>query len=276
MSTTYSLPGKVILAALCIQSKLGGELSTYPTVGRLFLISNSTDPGLNLFDHCARALQGFLVGVEEILFIPYALGDVDHYAHRIRERFSQLGMKVVSIHEQQDPILAIQRAASILVGGGNTFRLLKALQDANLLGPIREKVITGTPYMGSSAGANVACPTIKTTNDMPIVHPSSFAALDLLPFNINPHYFDGPCVPGSMGETREARLREFHEVNTEPVLGLREGAWLLQEGTDLKVQGRGGAKLFLPGERPVLYGPDSDLNWLLARRLPKKDSEGVA
>jgi dipeptidase E len=155
--------------------------------------------------------------------------------------------------------MAVERAEAIFVGGGNTFRLLDALWRHGLIEPIARRVRDGMPYIGSSAGSNVACVTIKTTNDMPIVQPPTFEALNLVPFNINPHYLDP--VPGSthMGETREERIAQFHEENLPPVVGLREGAWLLIDDRGVTLQGHPGARLFRPGQPPEEYAAGTRL-----------------
>ena len=195
---------------------------------RLLLVSNSTLYGGGYLDHCSAAITAFLGGsIARVLFVPYAVRDRDGYAARARARFEAMGLGLDSIHAApRGPVRAIEGAEAIFIGGGNTFRLIDALWREELVEPIRGRVRAGLPYIGSSAGSNVACVSIKTTNDMPIVEPPSLAALDLVPFNINPHYLDP--MPGSthMGETREQRIAEFHEENTPPVVGLREGAWL--------------------------------------------------
>lgn len=223
---------------------------------RLMLVSNSTLHGSGYLDHCADAIRAFLgPAIARVLFVPYALFDRDAYAAKARVRFEAMGYGLDSVHDAEGgpdgPARAVERAEAIFIGGGNTFRLLDALWRESLIEPIRSRVRAGAPYIGTSAGSNVACPSIRTTNDMPIVEPPSFSALDLVPFNINPHYLDP--VPGSthMGETREQRIAEFHEENTPAVIGLREGAWLLVDDKTVILQGVNGARLFRRGQAPV-------------------------
>jgi dipeptidase E len=228
---------------------------------RLLLISNSTLHGSGYLDHCAPAIEQFLrPSVSRVLFVPYALYDRDGYADRTQERFARMGFELESIHDAPGrPAAAVERAQAIFIGGGNTFRLLDALWRHELVEPIARRVGAGMPYIGSSAGSNVACVTIKTTNDMPIVQPPTFEALNLVAFNINPHYLDP--VPGSthMGETREERIAQFHEENRPPVVGLREGAWLRVDGDGVTLEGRTGARLFRRGQAPEEYSPGSRL-----------------
>ena len=232
---------------------------------RLLLVSNSTLHGSGYLDHCAPAIVSFLgPSVKRVLYVPYALFDRDGYAAKARARFEAMGYGLDSVHDLAGgPIAAVERAEALLVGGGNTFRLLAALWRESLIEPIRRRVQAGMPYIGTSAGSNVACPTIGTTNDMPIVQPSSFAALNLVPFNINPHYLDP--IPGSthMGETREQRIAEFHEVNKRPVVGLREGAWLVVDDATVTLEGSFGARLFRRGQPPREYPSGSRLDFLL-------------
>jgi len=164
----------------------------------------------------------------------------------------------------QDVRQTIETATVLFVGGGNTFRLLKALQDRNLLEPVRRRVIEGTlRYLGVSAGTIMACPSLRTTNDMPIVQPASFQAFGLIPFQINPHYLDPDPSSRHMGETREQRLQEFLEDNDVPVLGLREGAWLRRQGRSIRLAGQAGARLFQRAMQPRDVAPESDVSWLL-------------
>jgi dipeptidase E len=226
---------------------------------RLLLVSNSTLYGGGYLDHCAGAIASFLgPSVKRVLFVPYALFDRDAYAAKARARFEAMGYGLDSVHDLAGgPVQAVERAEALFIGGGNTFRLLEALWRHELIEPIRRRVRDGMPYVGTSAGSNVACPSIRTTNDMPIVQPPSFAALDLVAFNINPHYQDP--TPGSthMGETREQRISEFHEENPQPVVGLREGAWIQIEGASVLLNGSTGARLFRRGAVPVEFGPGS-------------------
>ncbi len=228
---------------------------------RLLLISNSTLYGSGYLDHCAAAIERILrPGVSRVLFVPYALFDRDLYAARARERFARMGFELDSIHDTAgSPAAAVERAEAIFVGGGNTFRLLDALWRNDLIEPISRRVRGGLPYIGSSAGSNVACVTIKTTNDMPIVMPPTFDALNLVAFNINPHYLDR--IPGSthMGETREERIAQFHEENLPPVVGLREGAWLRVDDGAVMLEGSTGARLFRRGQPPEEHVPGTRL-----------------
>jgi dipeptidase E len=201
--------------------------------------------------------------VKRILFIPYALQDRDGYAAKARAAFEEMGFALDSLHEAADPVRAVGEAEAVFCGGGNTFRLLKTLDETSVLPAIRRRVAEGMVYSGASAGSNLACPTIRTTNDMPIVEPRSFDALGLVSFQVNPHYLDP--VPGSthMGETRETRIREFHEENDAPVVGLREGAILRVEGESVRLEGVAGARVFRKGEEPVEVAPVAELSPLL-------------
>jgi len=235
---------------------------------RLLLISNSTRHGERYLDHCADAIRSLLgTSVQRVLFVPYAIHDHDAYAATVRSRFEVMGYGVDAVHDAEGgPLIAVEQAQAIFIGGGNTFRLIDALWRHDLIAPIRRRVTTGMPYIGTSAGANVACPSIRTTNDMPIVQPPSFNALGLVPFQINPHYQDP--IPGSthMGETREQRIAEFHEENPTAVVGLREGAWLHIDGETMTLEGRADARVFRRGQPPVEYASGSRLDFLLDRR----------
>jgi dipeptidase E len=230
---------------------------------RLLLISTSTVHGTGYLEHALPELRDFLGATGRVLFIPFALKDRDAYAARARQAFGSIGRELDSLHEAGDAAAAIERAEAVFCGGGNTFRLLKELYERDALAPLRRRALAGLPYSGASAGSNLACPTIRTTNDMPIVEPPSLAALGLVPFQINPHYLDPDPASKHMGETRETRLREFHEENQTPVVGLREGALLRVEDGGVWLKGLAGARIFRRGEAPVERQPVARLDDLL-------------
>lgn len=227
---------------------------------RLLLISNSTLFGSGYLDHAAGEIVDFLGAVKRILFIPFALANHDAYAAQARTRFAAMGVALDSLHEATDKRETVMHAEAIFIGGGNTFRLLKALYDFDLMKPIKERVQSGMPYIGSSAGSNVAAPTIRTTNDMPIVEPPSFAALGLVNFQINPHYVDPDPTSRHMGETREERLLQFLEENETTVVGLREGALIRVEHGRTLLQGSTGARIFRRGQKPLELTPGTELD----------------
>jgi dipeptidase E len=222
---------------------------------RLLLLSNSTNHGEGFLDHAMLTILEHLGGVRRILFVPFALADRAGYTSRFRERLAREGVEVDEATADLPGRRRIESAEAVFVGGGNTFRLLKTMQDSDLLGALRARALGGMPYLGASAGINLAGPTIRTTNDMPIVEPRGFDALALVPFQINPHYLDPDPASTHMGETREQRLAEFHEENATPVVGLREGGWIRVEGTTGRLGGRRGARIFRRGataeERPT-------------------------
>ena len=233
---------------------------------QLLLISNSTLYGGGYLDHAETEIRDFLGDdgrVKRVLFVPYALHDRDAYAATAQQRFAKMGYQLSSIHATAHPVRAVNDAEAIFIGGGNTFRLLKALYDVNVLDPIRQRVRGGMPYIGSSAGSNVAAPTIKTTNDMPIVEPPSFNALGLVWFQINPHYLDPDPDSTHMGETREQRLLQFLEEDSTPVAALREGAMLRLENGVTTLKGSSGARIFRRGLESVETLPGDQLDALL-------------
>jgi dipeptidase E len=233
---------------------------------RLLLISNSTNAGEEYLRYPMNSIQEFL-GREPVkaLFIPYAAVtfSFDLYEEKVKNRFREAGHDIISIHHFGDPVRAVEEAEAIVVGGGNTWQLLKLIQDNGLIEPVRKKVISGTPYIGWSAGSNLACPTLRTTNDMAITEPSSFEAFKLVPFQINPHYLDANPA-GHAGETREQRIEEFIEINPGIyVVGLREGTMLLVENGRMKLIGPRNARIFLRGNEPAEMSPADDLSFLL-------------
>ena len=236
---------------------------------RLLLISSSAIHGSGYLDYCIAEVKDFFSSAQTILFVPFALNDRDAYARTVKERLAREDFAVESLHQASDPVAAVNNAAAVFVGGGNTFRLLNTLYEMNLMEPLRRRILDGMPYMGTSAGSNLACPTIMTTNDMPIVQPPSFKALDLVPFQLNPHYLDPDPGSRHKGETRETRLKEYHEMNQAPVIGLREGALLRVEGDRMVLKGSTGARIFLRGQPPVEQDAGADLSDLL--RSPPAD-----
>ena len=230
---------------------------------RILLISNSTVHGRGYLDHVQEQIKTFLGDARKVLFFPFALYDRDDYAAKAKSHFSAMGYSLESAHATDNPQNALEQTDAIFIGGGNTFRLLKALQDLELLEPIRRKVKSGAPYIGSSAGSNVAGPTIKTTKDMPIVQPRSFDSLGLVPFQISPHYLDPDPNSTHMGETQEERILQFLEENKTPVVGIREGAWLLIENGAVTLKGKTGARIFRRGQAPVEVTPGTEISKLV-------------
>src|ERR1700730_18817743 len=192
----------------------------------------------------------FLDHAQSAVFLPYAVHDYDAYTAHLLSQFNAFGVSLVGLHSIGDPVDALSNADAIVVGGGNSFRLVNALHERGLVQAIRRLVEDGTPYWGASAGANIACPTIRTTNDMPIAEPPSLKALALVSFQTNPHYIDEILADDEMKETRESRIKEFLEENDVPVVGLREGSWLIANGNKMMMRGVGGSVLFRRG-RPA-------------------------
>ena len=233
---------------------------------RLLLLSNSTNYGEGYLSYALSDIQSFLgADCKRVLFVPFAAvrGSYDGYAAKVRECFQEIGYALDSLHEAEDLAQAVEEAEAIAVGGGNTFHLLRALYQGNLLETIARRISQGMPYVGWSAGANIACPTIRTTNDMPVVEPPGMRALSLIPFQINPHYTDERPANHN-GETRQERLLEFVEANPEVyVIGLREGSMLRIEGPEIKMIGEKSALVFRKGEEPVEYTALDSLQFLL-------------
>ena len=237
----------------------------------LLLGSGGFSKDERLLEAWLGTVERHLADVERVLFLPHALADHDAYVEWMKDWHA--GREVVGLHRAEDPVRAVAEAEAISVGGGNTFRLTRALHELGLLEPLRARVREGAPYMGVSAGSNVAGPTLMTTNDMPIVQPPSFETLGLVPFQLNPHYFAGETWVERDGvrhrhggETRDERLGEFHEENTTPVVALWEGAWLSVDGEVVELGGAD-ARLFRPGLAPVDLQPGAPLGELLAPRV---------
>ncbi len=233
---------------------------------KLLLISNSTMPGEPYLDYTKNEIKKFL-GEKPVtaLFIPYAAVtfSFDTYCEKVEERFTEIGHHIVGIHTFADQIKAVHEAEAIVIGGGNTWQLVRLMHDNELMNPIREKVFNQTPYIGWSAGANVACPTLQTTNDMPIIDPKGFECIGLVPFQLNPHYLhENP--EGHSGETREQRINEFLEINPNIyVAGLREGTMLKLENKNLSLIGNRTCRIFKKGTTPGELSSKDGFNFLL-------------
>jgi dipeptidase E len=239
---------------------------------RMLLISNSTVHGGRYLDHVEGEIRDFVGVRTRVVFIPFALRDRRAYTATAEARFREMGLALHSVHDVSNVARALDEADVIFVGGGNTFRLLKGLYDHNLLEPIRRKVAAGMPYIGSSAGSIVACPSLKTTKDMPVVQPPSFEALGLVPYQISPHYLDPDPNSTHMGETQEERIKQFLEENEENVLGLREGSFLWVEEGVVALKGPHTGRIFRRGEDPVEARPGTDLGALLETRIDLEES----
>jgi dipeptidase E len=228
---------------------------------RLLLLSNSTNFGAGYLEHAAEAITGHFGGIRRILFVPFALHDQVAYHAKAQARFQPLGIEVDRLAEGAGAATALERAEGIFVGGGNTFRLLDRLQRSGVVELLRKRVLAGMPYLGASAGTVIAAPTIRTTNDMPIVEPRTLAALDLVPFQINCHYLDPDPGSRHMGETRETRLLEFLEENDLAVVGLREGGMIeVGDSGAVTLHGSAGARLFRRGSEPIEVGHGARLD----------------
>lgn len=238
---------------------------------RLLLLSNSTNQGEEYLSWSQKEIKSFLENFSgTALFIPYAAVtfSFDEYEAKVAARFSEWGYHVKSIHHSLVPVQEIKKARAIIVGGGNTWQLVRLLHEQALMEPIREKVQSGVPYIGWSAGSNIACPTLRTTNDMPIIDPLGFDTLNLLPFQINPHYLD-VHPEGFGGETREMRIQEFMTINPEVyVVGLREATLLRRENNSLRLIGSRTARIFKKGELTKELTSRDDLSFLLDCSLP--------
>ncbi len=227
---------------------------------RLLLLSNSTLYGRGYLDHAAGQIRAFLGGRARLVFVPYAMHDRERYVAMARKRFAELGCALDSVHESG---ASLEAADAVFVGGGNTFRLLDSLYRHVLIGIIRSRVDAGMAYIGSSAGSIVACPTLKTTKDMPVVEPPSFDALGLVPFQISPHYLDPDPGSTHMGETQAERIGHYHEENDLKVVGLREGSMLIVNGDCVELHGTAAARVFVKGRSPVEHPPGARLDFLM-------------
>jgi dipeptidase E len=233
---------------------------------RLLLLSNSTNVGMGYLEHAKPHIANYLgKEIKKVAFVPFAGVTIswEHYVKRVSDAFSEIGYEIFSLHMESDPIKALEKADAIAVGGGNTFKLVHDLYKTGLMDVIPQKVKQGLPFIGWSAGSNVACPTLRTTNDMPIIEPPSFTTMNLVPFQINPHYLDAH-PEGHGGETRQQRIEEFLELNPETyVVGLREGTILNVEGDQMRLLGDRPARIFKKGIEYYELDNTADFSFLL-------------
>ena len=233
---------------------------------KLLLISNSRLPGQEYLEYPKQNIDDFLGETRaNIIFIPYAAVtfSYDEYEAKVNEALADINVQVTSIHRFANPIETIENAEAVVVGGGNTWQLVKVLHEKGLMKAIRKKVKKGLPFIGWSAGSNIACPTLRTTNDMPIVEPKKFKTLKLVPFQINPHYLD-EHPENHAGETREQRIGEFITINPKvTVVGLREGTMLWVENGKITLYGHLTARIFKYGQEPVELSKTDDFSFLL-------------
>jgi dipeptidase E len=220
----------------------------------LLIASTSTVHGGNYLEYLLPELQLHFAQCKSILFVPYARpSGISHveYTLKVKSFFALLNIEVNGLHEFSNPTLAIEKAEGIFTGGGNTFLLVTQLHQNNQMQTLKKAIENGTPYLGTSAGSNICGLTMQTTNDMPIIYPPSFETLGVIPFNLNPHYLDADLQSKHMGETRETRIKEFHQFNPQPVIGLREGSWLDVKGNQIVLKGELSARLFLQNQEAI-------------------------
>ncbi|WP_417557742.1 dipeptidase PepE [Mesoflavibacter zeaxanthinifaciens] len=232
---------------------------------QIIIASTSTVHGGQYLDYLLDTLKIHFKDTEEVIFIPYARpSGITHkqYTEKASNAFNKIEKKLIGLHTFKNPKEAIDNAKGIFVGGGNTFVLVNALYKFNLIESLQDAIKKGTPYLGTSAGSNICGLTMNTTNDMPIVYPPSFKTLGFVPFNINPHYLDPDPNSKHMGETRETRIKEFHQFNTQPVIGLREGSWIEVKDNNLQLKGNLQARIFEHNQEPYEVDPDTFLNEL--------------
>jgi len=231
----------------------------------LLLASTSTLYGSDYLEYLLPELKLHFKNCKTVLFIPYARpSGISHeeYTEKAASVFTKINITIKGIHEYENPALAIQNAEGIFTGGGNTFLLVKQLYHEKIMTTLKETLEKGIPYLGTSAGSNIAGLTMQTTNDMPIVYPPSFQTLGLIPFNLNVHFLDADSQSTHMGETRETRINEFHQFNNFPVLGLKEGSWLEIKAGKIILKGNLSAKLFQKNHIPVEIEPNADLSFI--------------
>ena len=229
----------------------------------IIIASTSTLHNGDYLSYLLPEIEVLFKDCSEIIFIPYARPSGishDDYTQKVARVFSEISISVKGIHEFENPVEALVKAQGIFTGGGNTFLLVRQLYENSIVDTLKHVVLNGTPYLGTSAGSNICGVSMQTTNDMPIIYPPSFTTLGWVPFNINPHYLDPIEGSTHMGETRETRIQEFHNLNSEPVIGLREGSWLAVNGNSIILKGPLTARIFKQNELPYEVAPETELN----------------
>ncbi|UYW00676.1 dipeptidase PepE [Flavobacterium agricola] len=232
---------------------------------KMIIASTSTLYNGSYLEYLLPTLSEFFKDVKTITFVPYAQPDgisLDAYTAKAAQAFEKIGKKVIGVHTFDNPADGIEQAEAIFTGGGNTFLLVSKLYQYKLMQAIEKVVKSGTPYLGTSAGSNICGLTMGTTNDMPIIYPPSFQTLALVPFNLNPHYLDPIADSTHMGETRETRIQEFHTINPQPVVGLREGSWLEVVDETITLKGELTARIFRKNTTPEEWPTNADLSFL--------------
>lgn len=229
------------------------------------IASTSTLHGSMYLEYLMPELQKHFKNCKTILFVPFARpGGISHedYTVIVQSAFEKIGIEVNGLHEFEDRKKAILESEGIFTGGGNTFLLVAQLYKWDVMNVLSQVIKKGTPYLGTSAGSNICGLSMQTTNDMPIVYPPSFQTLGVIPFNLNPHYLDANLQSKHMGETREQRIKEFHTLNTVPVLGLREGSWLEVKEGRIILKGGLSARLFEQNKETRELESGTDLSFL--------------
>lgn len=238
------------------------------TMKNCIIASTSTIYDSGYLEYLRPELKLFFKNTTQLLFIPYAQpGGIscDQYTQQVQKAFEILNIQVIGIHTLSNPQEALLQAEGIFTGGGNTFRLVTSLYQNQLMKPLRQAILNGVPYLGTSAGSNICGVSMQTTNDMPIIYPPSFDTLGILPFNINPHYLDPQPASTHMGETRETRIKEFHSINNLPVIGLREGSLIRVQGNRYLLQGKLTARVFQANTPPYEVESGTELGSLFAQ-----------
>ena len=230
---------------------------------KLIIASTSTIHGSGYLEYLLPTLKQHFNDCSEIIFIPFARpSGISHdaYTDIAKKAFATIDINVKGLHEFDDYNAALKNAQGIFTGGGNTFLLVTQLYKQNIIATLKDVVINGTPYLGTSAGSNICGLTMNTTNDMPIIYPPSFSTLGYIPFNINPHYLDPDPTSTHKGETRETRIKEFHQFNSVPVVGLREGSWLTVNDKEITLHGNLDARVFERNKAPYEVTPGHDFS----------------